>query len=227
MGDTTTVMQRKGLPDLADAFDLDLVALDQLPESDYTVITDEDFHWPNGFAVPNMLLDAECVIQTCCLKTHRYGGHFTMSLKNSVGLVPGAPSASGFSGSYNYMLDLYGSPHQRLMIAEINTAYQPALIVMGGVEAFIQGGPTTGTWAQTGVMLAGTDRVALDAVGVAILRMFGTTPEVSQGRIFEQDQIARAVELGLGVDAPEKIDFITDDAESEAYAKEIRRTLNA
>ena len=41
------------------------------------------------------------------------------------------------------------------------------------------------------MVLAGTDRVALDAVGVAILRMFGTTREVSRGRVFEQEQIAR------------------------------------
>jgi len=32
-------------------------------------------------------LEAEKVVQTCCLKTHRFGGHFTLSLKNSVGLV--------------------------------------------------------------------------------------------------------------------------------------------
>ena len=43
------------------------------------------------------------------------------------------------------------------------------------------------------VVLAGTDRVAVDAVGVALLRHFGTTPEVSRGAIFEQEQIARAV----------------------------------
>jgi len=32
-----------------------------------------------------------------------------------------------------------------------------------------------------------------------MLRLFGTTPEVSQGPIFKQEQIARAIELGLGV----------------------------
>jgi uncharacterized protein (DUF362 family) len=227
MGNTMAVMRAKGLPELADELGFDLVALDTLGETDFTLITDEDFHWPNGFAMPKMVVEAECVVQTCCLKTHRYGGHFTMSLKNSVGLVPGTPSGSGFVGSYNYMRDLHSSPHQRLMIAEINAAYQPALIVMDGVEAFVQGGPATGTRAQTEVMLASTDRIAIDAVGVALLRMFGTTPEVSRGRIFEQEQIARAVELGLGVDAPDKIAFVTGDADSEAYAEEVRQTLIA
>jgi len=44
---------------------------------------------------------------------------------------------------------------------------------------------------------------------------------VSKGTIFEQAQIARAVELRLGVDSPEKIKIITDDADSAAYAEEI------
>lgn len=227
MGNTSAVMRAKGIPELAEDLGFDLVALDTLTEEAFALITDENFHWPHGFAMPKMVLDAECIIQTCCLKTHRYGGHFTMSLKNSVGLVPGTPSGSGFVGSHNYMRDLHGSPHMRLMIAEINAAYTPALIVMDGVEAFVQGGPATGTRAPTEVILASTDRVAIDAVGVALLRMFGTTPQVSEGRIFEQEQIARAVELGLGVDGPEKIEFITGDAESEAYAAEIRNVLIA
>jgi uncharacterized protein (DUF362 family) len=128
-------------------------------------------------------------------------------------------------GGYNYMSELHSSTYQRLMIAEINTAYAPALIVMDGVEAFVEGGPDTGKKVAPGVVLAGTDRIAVDAVGVALLRLFGTTPEVSRGRIFEQEQIARAVELGLGVESPQQIKFVTADAESEAYAGQIRDVL--
>ena len=68
--------------------------------------------------------------------------------------------------------------------------------------------------------------MAMDAVGVALLRRWGTTPEVSQGPIFQQEQIARAVELGLGVSSPEEIELVTDDEESEAYAAEIRAILD-
>ena len=60
---------------------------------------------------------------------------------------------------------------------------------------------------------------------MAILRYFGTTPAVSQGSIFQQEQIARAVELGLGVDGPEEIELITDDPQSAAYAGEIQQIL--
>ncbi len=77
------------------------------------------------------------------------------------------------------------------------------------------------------VILAGRDRVAMDAAGVAILRMFGTTREVSRGRIFDQEQIARAAELGLGAAGPEQIEFVTADSESTAFAGELRQILTA
>jgi len=111
------------------------------------------------------------------------------------------------------------------MIAEINTAYRPDLIVLDGVEALVEGGPARGKRVNAQVIMAGTDRVAIDAVGVAILRRFGTTPAVSRGGIFCQEQIARAVELGLGICGPEEIELITDDPASAAYAEEIVEIL--
>jgi uncharacterized protein (DUF362 family) len=210
-----------GVYDLADELGFDIVVFDELDEEDWIVQQSGDFHWSSGFAVPRILLDSDCVVQTCNLKTHSYGGHFTMSLKNSVGFVARSVSA----GSHNYMSELHGSPYQRQMIAEINTAYTPSLIVMDGVDAFVDGGPATGKKVSPSVMIAGSDPVAIDAVGVAILRLFGTTPQVSQGKVFEQEQIARAVELGLGVDSPERIRIVTGDAESEVYANQISRYL--
>ena len=56
-----------------------------------------------------MVRTAGGVVQTCCLKTHRYGGHFTLSLKNSVGLV--AKRVPG--DAYDFMRELHNSPHQR------------------------------------------------------------------------------------------------------------------
>jgi uncharacterized protein (DUF362 family) len=111
------------------------------------------------------------------------------------------------------------------MIAEINTAYSPDLVVLDGMEAFVDGGPDRGTKVEAKVMLAGTDRVAIDAVGVAILRLLGTTPEVSCGAIFEQEQIARAAELGLGVSSAKQIQIVTGDTESEAFAVKVRNIL--
>ena len=222
MGDTRTVLTQTGVFNLADTLGFDTVVFDELDEEAWIVQQPGDSHWASGFAVPRVLLESECVVQTCNLKTHRYGGHFTLSLKNSVGFV----ARSVRAGGHNYMQELHNSPYQRQMIAEINAVYKPALIVMDGVDAFVDGGPATGKMVSPSVVIAGTDPVAIDAVGVAILRLFGTTPQVSQGKIFALEQIARAVELGLGIDSPERIRIVTGDAESEAYANLISQYLS-
>ncbi len=221
MGDTRQVMEQKGVFTMAGELDFETLVFDELEKEQWLMMEPPDSHWRSGFPFAQPVLEADAVVQTCCLKTHRFGGHFTMSLKNSVGMV-----AKRIPGDrWDYMGELHASPDQRLMIAEINTAYTPALILLDGVEAFVTSGPESGkrVWAE--VVLAGTDRVAIDAVGVAVLRHFDTTPEVGQGPIFQQEQIARAVKLGLGVDGPQKIRCITEDAESEAYAAQIQEIL--
>jgi uncharacterized protein (DUF362 family) len=223
MGNTRQVMQQKGLFSIADELGFQTLVFDELGADEWDLFQPENSHWSRGFWIARPVLQADGVVQTCCLKTHRYGGHFTLSLKNSVGLA--AKYAPG--GGYNYMNELHASPNQRRMIAEINTAYAPDLIVLDGVQAFTTGGPATGELVYPQVILAGTDRVAIDAVGVAILRYFGTTADVRRGRIFEQEQIARAVELGLGVTSPDQIELITDDPDSAAYAEQIRGVLQS
>jgi uncharacterized protein (DUF362 family) len=197
------------------------VAFDELEEDGWNLFRPPKSHWADGFAVPRLLSEVDAVVQTCNLKTHRFGGHFTMSLKNSVGLV--ARTVPG--RAHNYMAELHSSPYQRELIAEINTAYSPDLIVLDGVEAFTTEGPDKGTKVPAEVVLAATDRVALDAVGVALLRHWGTTPEVSEGPVFGQAQIARAVELGLGAASGEDIEIVTDDEPGREYAAQVRAVL--
>jgi uncharacterized protein (DUF362 family) len=220
MADTRPAMQQKGIFRLAQELGFDALVLDELDDKEWVMVQPSEGHWQAGFPFARPCLEAEALVQTCCLKTHRFGGHFTMSLKNSVGMV-----AKYGPDGYDYMGELHSSPYQRLMIAEVNTAYTPALIVLDGVEAFVSGGPDAGKRVSSEVVLAGTDRVALDAVGVALLRYWGTTPEVSQGPIFGQEQIARAVELDLGVDGPDKIQLLTADPDSQAYADQIHQIL--
>jgi uncharacterized protein (DUF362 family) len=223
MGDTRQVMDQKDTFRMAEELGFETLVFDDLPEEDWILHQPSHSHWQRGFALPRPVLTADGIVQTCCLKTHRYGGHFTLSLKNSVGLaakwVPGE--------DYNYMNELHGSPDQRRMIAEINAAYTPDLIVLDGIEAFVDGGPARGKRVQPNLILAGLDRVAIDAVGVAVLRHFGTTPAVSAGKIFEQEQIARAVELGLGAKSPAQIELATGDPDSAAYARQIETLLRS
>jgi len=211
---TAETFEKKGLYTLAEELDFKIVDLTAISDDEYVLKRTEDCHWKDGFLFPKIYDNANCIIETCCLKTHMYGGHFTLSLKNAVGLV-----------NKNYMGELHSSKHQRKMIAEINAVYKPELIIMDGILTFVDGGPMEGTRKEANIFLASTDKIAIDAVGVAILRILGTTPEVTKGPIFEQEQIKRAVELEVGIKSPREIEFITDSKEAEQLLTQIREKL--
>ncbi|MGA3118439.1 MAG: DUF362 domain-containing protein [Syntrophobacteraceae bacterium] len=217
---TIRVMTEKEIIPLLQERDVRIINFDELAESDWVEFRPKDSHWPNGFRIARPILETECLVSTCCLKTHQYGGIFTMSLKLHVGVVP--TSRHGF----NYMSELHGSPHQRKMIAEINAPFQPKLVVLDGIDAFIDGGPVSGKRARGDVFLASTDRVAIDAVGVAMLRMLGSNAAIMNRRIFDQEQISRGGELGLGAASPSEIDLYPVDGESRQYCDIIRKILH-
>ncbi len=223
MGVTRSVMETKGIFQLAEQMGFKAIPIDELPAGEWEHLPLEGSHWKRGVELPKLFLQAESIVQTCCLKTHQYGGHFTMSLKNSVGMVARYSVEDG----YDYMMELHSSRYQRQMITELNLLYEPALIVLDALEAFVRGGPDRGPKESPGVILASQDRVALDAVGVAILRMHQTTPEVARGRIFDQAQIRRAVQLGLGASSPEEIELLpAADPETRAFAQAVWEILD-
>ena len=162
------------------------------------------------------------MVQICNLKTHRFGGHFSASLKNSIGLV----AKQAVTGTrHNYMLELHSSADQRVMIAEANQLYRPLLVVMDASRVFVEGGPEAGDLAYPQVVALSRDRVALDAVGIALLRLHGAAGPVSKGAVFEQAQIKRAVELKLGAQSPKEIRFLTRDDESRKVALQVMAVL--
>jgi uncharacterized protein (DUF362 family) len=218
--DTRKCMEEKGILELAEELDFQIINLAEVGVEEYIHIRPEDSYWKDGFLFAKIYHDAEFIVETCCLKTHQYGGHFTLSLKNAVGLVP----KRDLNGN-SYMRELHSSSNQRKLIADINSAFSPDLIVLDGVTAFVDGGPAVGTKKEANVMLASKDRIAIDAVGVAILRILGTTTEVKRASIFEQEQIARAVELNLGVTKPDEIEIITNSKEAEKLAEQITTKL--
>ncbi len=216
---TREVMEEKGVVPIMDKMDVKVIDFDDLDDKDWVAFKPKRSHWAHGFRIARPILDAECLVSTCCLKTHQFGGIFTMSLKLHVGVVP--TSRHG----YDYMRELHSSPHQRKMIAEINEPYQPSLVVLDGIDAFVDGGPATGKRAKGEVFLASPDRVAIDAVGVAILKLLGSNEEIMKPKIFEQEQIARAAELGLGASSPSEIELIPADEKSKGYRDRVVEIL--
>ena len=211
---TAEVMADKGVLDLANDMGFGVVNYDTIADNEWIHFQPSGTHWPEGFHLPRHVVEADYNVSTCCLKTHQHGGVFTMSMKLSVGLTP-EPIRRG----------MHRSPDMRRMIAELNQGYAPDLIIMDGVEVFTDGGPTRGTLAQGNVVVAGTDRVAVDAVGLAILKEMGSNDAIMGTPIFQQEQMARAVEVGLGISGPGQIQLVSDTPEGQAYASRLGEIL--
>lgn len=213
--DTADVLKEKGIYDLCGKHGVRVINFEDLPQNEWVRFQPEGSHWRDGFLVAGPVAGSPCVITTCCLKTHGYGGVFTMSLKLSVGVT-----------HKKNMRELHTSfLSMRKMIAEINTAYRPSLILLDGLDAFVDKGPSHGPLKQADVILAGTDRIAIDAVGLAILKDLGSNRDIMNKKIFEQEQISRAVELGLGVSRPEDIEIVTDDEAGKRSAERLMGIL--
>jgi uncharacterized protein (DUF362 family) len=222
MGNTRVVLEERGVLSLARDRGFTVTILDELDRGGWHEVRSAGLHWSRGFFLANVFARAGHIVQTCCLKTHRYGGYFTLSLKNMVGSV--ARRVPGVN--YDFMNELHNSPDQRLMIAEINRFCRSDIIVLDATEGFASGGPDTGKLIHPGVVIAGNDRVALDAAGVALLRSYGTVPDVMEGPIFKQEQIARAVELGVGVGSADRIRLVPLDDTARATAEKIQMQLD-
>lgn len=216
---TREVMHEKGILPLLKHKDVHVIDFDNLDKKDWVEFKPKDSHWENGFRIARPILETECLISTCCLKTHQFGGVFTLSLKLHVGVVP------TFRHGYQYMGELHQSPHQQEMIAEINHPFSPDIIVLDGIDVFTDGGPATGKRAKGNIFLASTDRVAIDAVGVAVLKTLGSNSAIMERKIFDQRQIARASDLGIGVSSPSEIEIISVDQESMAFRTEVAHAL--
>ena len=216
---TREVMNEKGILPLLKQKDVHVIDFDGLDQKDWVEFKPKDSHWKNGFRIARPILETECLISTCCLKTHQFGGVFTLSLKLHVGVVP------TFRHGYPYMDELHQSPYQQEMIAEINQPFSPDIIVLDGIDVFTDGGPATGKRAKGNIFLASTDRVAIDAVGVAVLKTLGSNSAIMNRKIFDQRQIARASVLGIGVSSVSEIDIISADQESMAFRTKVAHEL--
>lgn len=216
MRNTRKVLTSLGIYNLVREYNGTAIDIDTLDKNQFSRFHGE--HWKRGFLVAQPFLDADFVISTCCLKTHRFGGHFTLSLKNSVGAIARCDPED----KYDYMAELHGSPHQRKMIAEINSAFPCDLVILDAVRGFSTMGPEQGTVIEPNILLASSDRVAIDAVGVAVLRYYSTTPEVEKGTIFEQEQIKRAAELNIGAKSPEDIEIVPLDRQSRNFSDKLK-----
>lgn len=169
-----------------------------LEEEPWVAVEPPGARYMTRYYVSKPVYDADVLINLPIIKTHRFA-HYSCALKNLVGIVhPKYRPSIGF---------LAGHWHER--IAELNLAVHPQLTIADGATIMIAGGPTSGDSASTNLLVASADRVAVDAVALALIRLHGAWPKVTGRPLWEQRQIARAIELGLGARGRDQVELLT------------------
>ena len=144
--------------------------------------------------VTEWIYKVDRVINVPVIKTHKYAS-FSTCLKNFIGAT--------HLKQRPYFVD---EAHWEEVVSEINLAYQPHLNIVDGTVIMIEGGPRSGTQANPNVILASGDRIAADIASLGIIKSFGKWPMVANKEVWEQRQIKRALELGIGV-GKEKVEL--------------------
>ncbi len=151
--------------------------------------------------LPATIFTADVVISMPKIKTHHWAG-VTLSLKNLFGVVPG--SIYGWPKNVLHWAGLEES------ILDVAAAVRPQLAIVDGIVGMQGDGPIKGSAVDVGVILAGTDPVAVDSTAA---RLMGIDPE----RVGYLENAGRF----LGQLTPELIDQIGEDPEDEAVHFEL------
>jgi len=202
--DTEMVLRKLGLWQAAEAEGAEeILTFDHVKR--YHMKPDGASSWPVGFYVPKFLDLVDYVIALPVIKTH-WTATFTMGLKSQISITADPDRRQLPHGRHRDVL--FGN-----MIAESNLVYKPDFYISDATKCFVTGGPDIGTLREPGIVLASSDVVANDAVGLALLKTLGTVPKIQEHSVWAQPQIKRAVELGLGVRGREEITVKSSEVE--------------
>ncbi|HOY67153.1 MAG TPA: DUF362 domain-containing protein [Candidatus Ozemobacteraceae bacterium] len=148
---------REALPTQVRCIDLNHGELVRIPNKGWYTGLD-------AFYVAAPLARADVVISMPKMKTHHWMG-VTLSMKNLFGNLPGI-----VYGWPKNVLHFRGIPHS---IVDLALTMPPHFIVVDGIVGMEGDGPILGTPKQMGVLVLGTDPLAVDATAA---RMMGFDP---------------------------------------------------
>jgi uncharacterized protein (DUF362 family) len=116
------------------------------------------------------------------------------------------------------------------VIAELNLAYTPDLNIVDGTRLMVEGGPWKGKTVDANLIIATGDRIAADVVGLGVLKHYSQLPQIKEVDVWEQKQVKRAMELGLGITREDEIELLEMDLEGstpgfKGVMKTVRKTV--
>lgn len=112
------------------------------------------------FYLPNTVLGADLLVSMAKMKTHHWTGA-TLSMKNLFGVVP--------SGIYGWPKNVLHWAGIHECIADLHAAFPHQFAIVDGIVGMEGNGPIQGTAKSAGVLIAGSDPVAVDATCCRIM----------------------------------------------------------
>ncbi|HEY7529013.1 MAG TPA: DUF362 domain-containing protein [Candidatus Deferrimicrobiaceae bacterium] len=137
-------------------------------------------------SVSEWIYKVDRVVNLPVIKTHQYAG-YSICLKNFVGAT--------HMSQRPYLVNPF---RWEEIVAELNLAWRPDLNIADGTKVMVEGGPWEGRAEEANLLLASGDRIACDAVGLAVIKSYGRWKRLLSVSPWEMGQVKRAVELGLG-----------------------------
>ncbi len=191
---TRNIAVKTGLLDVARELDAEFVFLDEIP---WTKVDVPKGRYLKEAYVSSEILNSANLILAPCLKTHKMA-RFTGAMKLLMGLVRGRTRMS------MHIRNL------EMKIAELATLFHPRLIVMDARRVFVTGGPFKGDVEDPGVIIAGTNMLAVDVVAVRLLQSYNAENCLDMP-VWKIPQIAHAAAIGLGVSNDADIETVGRD----------------
>lgn len=165
-------------------------------DSGAEVVVFEDYDWVSvdllgaeyvkTAYVTEWLYKTDIIVNLPVIKTHR-SASYSITFKNFIGCT--------HLKQRPYLID---RKHWEELVAEFNLACRPHLNIVDGTVSMIEHGPWEGTPAETNLIIASSDRVAADIVGLGVIKSFGKWEMVADKDVWDQRQIRHAVSLGVG-----------------------------
>ena len=180
----TTAVWKSGLLPVIEELGVPIVAFDA-----WTEVQLEPGHLVPSLPIAKPVADADVVISLPKIKSHGLVV-YTGCVKNMFGVICGTQKAQ-------YHLRFQDRETFSRLLAEIYAAARPALSILDGIVGMDGNGPRNGDPAPLGIMLAGADGVAVDAVAC---RIVGIDP-------LQSPPIRIAAQMGLGTASLHEIDL--------------------
>lgn len=162
MGSAFKVAEKCGIVSVAEELGIEIVEFEPV-----------EVKHPGGkffkrFTVGKAVLEADVIINLPKLKTHTFT-YLTLAVKNLFGCIPGQRKAQ-----WHVKTAQHGITYFARMLLDLCTLINPALTIVDGIVAMEGKGPGFGNPKKVGLIIAGTEALAVDAV---ISKLIGVPPE--------------------------------------------------